>query len=415
MALKTTQTNQLSLSLDSEQIQLRKDRTVAQHNDLVQAQYDMSLTELRLFVAMLARVNKGDTEFHINRIPIYELFPEKSVNGNIGGSRYATVKEAVIDLTHKAVSVESKDQNGLKTILSIPLMASCEYKQRSGHISGQFNNHVKKYLLDLKGEFTVAQELTLLEFNSSYSHRLYWLLKKSSFQGDTIKIYIENLRKMLKLNDKYPKFKDFRINVIELAQKDLVSTDMAFTFTPLYEGKPVIAIVFHLQRPVLIQLAEPEIEFPANVQQKLTEIGINLKSLHQIKQLFSDGKIAEDYINFVIRYYQQVNTKGKLRSLSGAIFKGIIANQLKREFDLDNEQNKPPVYKAPQPKPTPIQPEEVLPFSELKLSWETLVRKQLSDCNTFEENIAKYYANNPMYRIEERNGEQCVIVIQKSA
>jgi plasmid replication initiation protein len=146
----------------------RSDRVVAQHNDLIKAQYDMSLLEMRLFVAMLARINRGDSEFTTCRIPVSELYPDDKV----GGKTYSQVKKAVVRLVSRTITVESKDERGVREVVSNPLMATCRYKEGTGYVVAQFNNFVKPYLLELKGDFTVAQELTLIGFRSFYSFRV---------------------------------------------------------------------------------------------------------------------------------------------------------------------------------------------------------------------------------------------------
>ncbi len=69
------------LQLDIPFPDTRPDRVVAQHNDLIRAQYDMSLLEMRLFIAMLARISRGDKEFSTYRIPVNELYPDDRVGG----------------------------------------------------------------------------------------------------------------------------------------------------------------------------------------------------------------------------------------------------------------------------------------------------------------------------------------------
>ena len=164
--------------------QIRQDSMVAQHNDLIRARYDMSLLESRLFVCLLGRIDRKDKDFVLCRIPVSELYPDEKV----GGKAYSQVREAVIRLASRVIHVETRDEQGRREIVSNPLMATCRYKEGSGYLIAQFNNFVKPYLLELQGNFTVAEIQTLLGFRSFYSYRLYWLLKSSAFHHDTIKL-----------------------------------------------------------------------------------------------------------------------------------------------------------------------------------------------------------------------------------
>ena len=379
----------------------RQDRTLAQHNDLIKAQYDMSLLEMRLFIAMLARINRGDSEFTTCRIPVSELYPD----GRVGGKTYAQVKKSVMRLVGRTITIESKDERGIREVVSNPLMATCRYKEGTGYIVAQFNNFVKPYLLELKGDFTVAQELMLIDFRSFYSFRVYWLLKVSAFYKDTIRFDLPLFKQMLNLKDQYVNFADFKRFVLEVAKQEVASTDMAFEYEPVKDGRTVVAITFHLLRPAVV--TQEDTELPEGVQKKLTEIGVTLKSLQEIKARYKQEKLTEGYIRFVLNHYQEANVKGRIRSLAGVIFKALTTDQLAKEYELWKVDQ--PVYKAPKTKPAPSTAEELVPVDELRSGWEIMKKKGLSPYETFEDSM-KEYQNNSAYRIETRDGREYLIV-----
>ncbi len=395
------QPEQLSIQLEIGFPENRPDRIVAQHNDLIRAQYDMSLLEMRLFIAMLARINRGDKEFSTYRIPVSELYPEDKV----GGKTYSQIKKAVIRLSGRTITVESKDERGIREIVSNPIMSTCRYKEKSGHVMAQFNNFVKPYLLELRGDFSVAQELTLIEFRSFYSFRVYWLLKLSAFHSDTIDVGLAEMKHMFHLTGKYTNFADFKRFVLDVAQQEIATTDMAFDYKPIKDGKSVVSIQFQLLRPVVV--ARIDTELPDGVQQKLTELGISLKSLHDIKDRYRQGKLAEEYIRFVLTYYEQAQTKGRIRSLAGAIYKALMTNQLANELEAVKAAQ--PTYKAPESKiATDGVVEDVIALDELRSGWEAMRKQGLSEYETFEASLSPY-RTMPNYRFEQRNGVDCLI------
>ena len=393
-----------TLQLDIPFPDARPDRVVAQHNDLIRAQYDMSLLEMRLFIAMLARINRGDKEFSTYRIPVSELYPEDRV----GGKTYSQIKKAVIRLSGRTITVESKDEKGIREIISNPIMSTCRYKEKSGHVVAQFNNFVKPYLLELRGDFSVAQELTLIEFRSFYSFRVYWLLKLSAFQRDSIQVGLAEMKHMFHLTGKYTNFADFKRFVLEIAYQEIANTDMAFEYKPIKEGKTVVAVLFNLLRPTTVTVLDTDL--PDGVQQSLTEIGIALKSLHEIKARYQQGKIGEEYIRFVLHYYEEIQKKGRIRSLAGVIYKALMTNQLANEFDAWKAAQ--PVYKSPRSTPASSVSEDVILLDELRAGWEAMRKKGLSNHETFEDSLQPYQ-NNPAYRFEVRNGKDCLIYLGK--
>ena len=390
--------------LDVQFVESRPDRMLAQHNDLVRAQYDMSLLELRLFIAMLARINRGDKEFSTYRIPVSELYTEDKV----GGKAYSQIKKAVVRLSGRTFTIESKDDKGVREIVSNPIMAMCRYKERSGYVIAQFNNFVKPFLLELKGDFSVAQELTLTGLRSFYSFRIYWLLKLSSFNRDSIRVGLTEMKKMFNLEGKYGNFADFRRFVLDIAKEELTKTDLAFDYAAVKEGRTVTGVQFNLLRPAVTALLETDL--PVGVQQRLTELGIALKSLHEIKLRYQQGKLTEEYIRFVLQYYHQAQANGRIRSLPGAIYKGLTTNQLSSEYGLWKAAQ--PTYKAPSPKPEPTVREDVISLDELRASWETMHKRGLTDVATFEESLAKYEADSN-YRFEVRSGVRRLIYLKK--
>jgi plasmid replication initiation protein len=274
---------------------LESDITVAQHNELVKARFNMSLMETRLFIALLGRINKGDTDFSLCKIPISE------VASNVdGGKAYQDVKEAVIKLSSKVITVETVDRNGKREIISDPLMATCRYKDGSGFIVAQLNSFVKPYLLQLKGNFTVAEIKVLLQLRSYYSYRIYWLLKSFSYNLNTFSLKVDDLKTMMGIEGQYPNFYDFKKWVLLVSQRELSQTDMAFSFNEIKEGRSVKQVEFVINRQHSLSMEE-ELNLPNHLQSLLSEIGVSLNSMQEISEMLNSGKIDLDYIYYVIK------------------------------------------------------------------------------------------------------------------
>lgn len=66
-------------------------KLVVQRNDLINARFALTTLEMRLFMAMLARIDREDTEFHELRIPVTEVI---AVSGRRPSSNdYAQLKD----------------------------------------------------------------------------------------------------------------------------------------------------------------------------------------------------------------------------------------------------------------------------------------------------------------------------------
>ncbi|UFH57914.1 hypothetical protein [Spirosoma sp. KNUC1025] len=91
--------------------------------------------------------------------------------------------------------------------------------------------------------------------------------------------------------------------------------------------------------------------------------------------------MSEEYLRFVIQYYQEAKKKGRIKSPAGAMYKALMTDQLKAEFVV--WQADQPVYHAPKPvvKPQPI---EIIQIELLNEQFLTLQSKGLASHETFE-------------------------------
>lgn len=239
-------------------------KKATQHNHLVNAKFDMSTYEMRLFIALLSRLSKSDSEFSECQIHLTE-FLEKTK----GGKTYQMIKDACLSLSKKVIQIESLVETNKgdmrKKFIVLPLMAMAAYQEGEAIITAQFNNKLKPYLLNLAGNFTQAEIKQLFRLKSFYSYRLYWLLKQHQTFGERY-MEINDLREMLNLQEKYDRFQDFKSKVIHVAMKELKDSDMAFTYEQVKKGRNVVGIRFFFSPHGLMSLgAEPGV----NQQQQL--------------------------------------------------------------------------------------------------------------------------------------------------
>lgn len=239
-------------------------KKATQHNHLVNAKFDMSTYEMRLFIALLSRLSKSDSEFSECQIHLTE-FLEKTK----GGKTYQMIKDACLSLSKKVIQIESlvETNNGdmRKKFIVLPLMSIAAYQEGEAVITAQFNNKLKPYLLNLAGNFTQAEIKQLFRLKSFYSYRLYWLLKQHQAFGERY-MEIDELREMLNLREKYDRFQDFKIKVIHVAMKELKNSDMAFTYEQVKKGRNVVGIRFFFASSGSLSL---EMDSELNGQQQL--------------------------------------------------------------------------------------------------------------------------------------------------
>lgn len=323
-------------------------KVVVQHNALVNARFDMSTVEMRLFMAMLSRIGRDDNEFREMRIPLTEVV---ALSGRRPSSKdYQQVAGMCDQLVSRILHIERpsrerRDRRGPATpdFDKIPLMAYAKYRGEEGALRVRFNDEVMPYLLQLHQNFTKAQVVQLLKLKSPHSYRIYWLLKEYATFGSRT-VGVEELKSLLTLDGQYKQFPLFRLRVLDRAQQELSQTDLPFEYELLRAGKAVAQIRF-LFKPLP---ALPEVSLlpvPAGWQRLLQDVGLAPSSLATIQGLVEAGQATPDYIAFVVKTQQARHQAGKVKSVAGAVFTAITKQHLVAEYESQQP-------KRPSPSPS---------------------------------------------------------------
>lgn len=391
------------------------DKTVAQHNALINARFSFVPLEMRLFISLLTRIEPGDEQFREHFVPMAEIIHERT-----GGSAYDEVKQMCNNITSRRLYIEKliDTQQGTRKRSKkpdfefIPLMAKAAYESDRGGVVASFNPLIMPYLLQLResGNFTLAQLEQLNKLKSFYSYRIYWLLKEyATFKERTITI--AQLRFLLDLQEgEYPRFNNLRTRILDKAQTEMQSTDMPFTYELQKQGKVVSEVKFLLAAPAegkVMPTKSPSAEVPAWAQ-TLAEIGVGEKSLAVVRQQLESGEYEVDYIAYVVRIVASQFRKGKIKKPAGAIYKALIEKYLLADY----QQAKTAVNtkrKVETPAPS-IASEVSFRLSEVREMFENpgpyAQRQKQSD--TFEEHLQQVHFRDG-FRIEDREGEQWLV------
>ena len=119
---------------------------------------------------------------------------------------------------------------------------------KSGKITIGFDEDMQKYLMGLYDNYTQYSLLCVLPMKSSYSVRLYELLKSYAVSKKTIKEFdLDDLK--IKMAAPYDRFPDFRRKAIEVAVREINEyTDIEVSWEPVKKGRKVIKVSFELEK-----------------------------------------------------------------------------------------------------------------------------------------------------------------------
>ncbi len=252
-------------------------KLVRKANDLVEARYKFDIWETRIFTKMLTMVARGDEDFCSYRIYLSDMVRDFGLESN--KDAYERLRAGGFKLMRKIIKVVKNTDEGPME-LATPIIVGVENPlntepDEAKFINVSFHPDMKPYLLSLKSQFTTYDVRNILQLPSSYSIRIYELLKQYQKIGRR-RIALQELKEIIgvieeldlngkkTLKDNYPLYGNFRQRVLLKAQKDLKKhTDISFSFEPIKKGRRVHEIEFHIHsNKVELEPTNMEIPFP---------------------------------------------------------------------------------------------------------------------------------------------------------
>lgn len=200
-----------------------------QSHIITNAKYALTRGEIDLVLTLLTSIKKRDRAFKDYEFTISELEAKTSRAWNS-----KQLQDNIESLMAKPLRVQT-DTNKWKLI---PWFSYFEYD--NGAITCRFDKALKPYLLEIKERFVISDLRMLLPMRSSYSKRIYMMLKEYEKIGERT-FSVSDLQSILKSPkshlDRYNKFKSA---VLEQAVKDINKyTDLEVNFTEIKLGRKV--------------------------------------------------------------------------------------------------------------------------------------------------------------------------------
>lgn len=224
-------------------------QVVTKHNGLIQAGYRLSLNEIRIVLYGISLINplakKFPLSYRIDIAKFAEMFGIES-SKNI----YEEIKEIVMDKFWErefTIDISEEKKYRLRWIIGV------KYADKQGYIKIFFNPELKPFLHQLTGSFTSYNLEKIAPFQSVYSVRIYEIslmnLNRSGKDRCLFKLEIKALKEQLDIADKYKKFANFRIRVLDLAMKEInKNSDIQLSYKVVKLGRHPHEIAFSITR-----------------------------------------------------------------------------------------------------------------------------------------------------------------------
>ena len=250
---RTTQREEADVAEPPLNLVMSPKALVVKANKLVEARQRLSIQEQRIILLLISKIRPVDVNFLWYKFQIRDLARFLGIETSRG--IYIDVRKAVRKLMKRLVTIDRKGEN-----IDLHWIESAAYGEK-GYVKIRINQDLKPYLLNLKAHFTKYYIGYVIHLRSTYSIRVYELLKRFENMGEVF-FDVERLKHTLGVNDdEYKLYGHFKNKVILVAQRELLEkTDIAFTFEEAKTGKKITGIRFVITKnePKQKVLALPE-------------------------------------------------------------------------------------------------------------------------------------------------------------
>jgi len=296
---------------------------IVQSNDLIEAFYDSDLTptEHKVIRYAASKIKDSPEMFPTVSFDVKEFLEAGGIRSNNHHKRIENIGD---ELSRKRIKLKNDSKVGW-----FPWLSSMIYE--GGTVTFTFNILLKDLLLELEGSFTKYNYRYISDMRSSYSIRLYELLKQYAPIGKR-KFRIDDLKRMLGVENKYPSYGQFKQRVLNQAEKELNKKGgLTFSFEEIKKGRKVHEIVFFISVNEK-QLTLTDFMPSAEEQEFLESISVLLEK----NQLAVSDEVIRSWHQYSYDLvYQTINeVKGQDMRHPAAYITAVLKNKRKEFLDL---------------------------------------------------------------------------------
>lgn len=225
------------------EIKFKVNRTVRKSNKLINYRDKLGLTALqqKLFLFSVTELKKRDDFERLLSFDMRDFFGK----GRLTTRDYEAVRNAASQLVRTSISI--KADNGKWAELA--LYSKIEGKTGSSIIHFKFNQELRPYLVNLRGNFTSYLYDNVVRFKSGYSVRIYELLIRHLGWQNVYEVSVEYLKELLGITEvkTYKTFPKFREKVLDRAQEEINAySDLKVSYETVKKGRTIRSIRFYI-------------------------------------------------------------------------------------------------------------------------------------------------------------------------
>lgn len=215
---------------------MANDLVVVKANSLIEASYRLSIDEIRILALTVGTMDPKSNQkiFDFTVADFVREFPEISQD-----NAYKQIQAAIKRIYDRSVTTEDENR-----VTHFRWVSSRTYFKNEGRFRIAMTDEVMPYLTQLKGQFTQYQLRNISNFNSVHAIRIYELCMQYKTVGKR-EITLDELKKWLQIEDKYPRYNSFNEWVLTPSIAEInEKSDLAVTVEPIKRGRTIYALNF---------------------------------------------------------------------------------------------------------------------------------------------------------------------------
>ncbi len=218
---------------------------------------DLSFWELMILGKLLPLIRFSDTDFSDYCLSLNSFFDTQNIDNQIMSSN---ISAAAARLFERRISCTYLDTHGQTHQYQTTLLTSLDFLMNHPILSLEVSIHprFKAFLLSEASDTQPFDWLQMPFLRMSTSHRLYLLLLQNINQNlNSVTINLEKLKVLLGVSGKYALYANFKIKILEEAQKRLwQEAHINLEFSEIKTGQKITALRFRIDRHLLLSNVE---------------------------------------------------------------------------------------------------------------------------------------------------------------
>ena len=229
---------------------------VRQHNAITNARYEYSELQLDIFLYLLSRLKKGQSDgiYEVSVIEMSKLTGKKY--------DYQKLRMATEGMGSRMFEIPNEtDKKGRHVWRQMWMFDRVDYVHGTGVIEVEFTRTIQPYMFDLQANFTSFQLYSALRLGSKHAKRIYALCSQWKDKGQTPEYVIEEFKRMLGLinakgDEEYGPFSMLRKRVLDASVKQINQhTDLEIGYTLKKKGRSFHSLTFTIKtQPLAVAL-----------------------------------------------------------------------------------------------------------------------------------------------------------------